>query len=204
MGTDVLTTITAKEGYVPQREGVTSRTYEGNSKTTVEKVLRDIITFDLKLPIAKIHNGGLGDSKGLKKAFQGSTSYIGNSSEIINELTSQNELTWFVRDGKAYVYPINSSTKVVQARVISDRNGLLSSPESLITKADRLKDSKDLKNGFKLKVILDGTYNIGDLVSIDSLFVKTEGVYKITKIKTSGQFEGDDWSMELDVLEGVK
>lgn len=205
VGENLITTVTCSEGFVPKRQGFTSRSFKGGDKgATVGAIIREIVSLDLGLPIAQLDNGDLGENKGVNKKFQQNTSYLGNSSEVLNTLTKDNELTWIIRGGSVHVYPINGSTKIVHVTKLSATTGMIGSPERLITKANRLKDAKDLKQGYKVKILINGAINIGDLVSIDSPTLSTDSVFRVSRMSISGQFEGTDWTMLLDLLEGVK
>tara|TARA_R110000803_G_scaffold13482_1_gene37858 strand:- start:8446 stop:9342 length:897 start_codon:yes stop_codon:yes gene_type:complete len=205
IGENLVTTIVCAEGYVPKREGYTSRTFKGGVLgITVGGVIREIATLDMGLPVAQIDNGDLGGNKGVNKVFQQNTVYLGNSAEILNILTKNNELTWIIRNGSVYVYPINGSTKVTQIRSLSADSGMIGSPEKLVTKPSKLKDTKDLKQGYKVKILINGAVNIGDLVAIESASVSDDKVFRISKITTDGELEGANWTMVLELLEGVK
>lgn len=205
VGGQLVTTLICQEGYVPKRQGYTSRSFTGGDNApTVGDIIREIVTLDLGLPVAQLNNGDLGDSAGIHKKFQQNTTYVGGSANVLNILTKNHNLTWIVRDGSVYVYPINGSTKGIYVTKLSAATGMIGSPERLITNANRLKDDKDLKQGYKVRVLMNPAITLGDLVVLDSPYVKTKEVFRISKINVKGEFEGSDWTMMLQLLEGAK
>lgn len=198
LGETVKTTITCKDGYVPVREGYTARTFSGN--TSVETILRTIITQDLSFANPIMKNGNLGGDKGLNKIYQNGTAKIGDSSEIVSKLCRENFLTWIIRDGEVIIYPVDGSTDI-EVPLISASSGMIGSPQKSQINRNKLKKSKDLKTTYKVKVLLQGSYNIGNLVQIESEF--TNGTYRITELTHKGSYDGSAWFTELVVAEGV-
>lgn len=197
-GETVKTRITCIDGYVPVREGYTSRTFSG--KSTVETMLRTIITQDLGFANPVMKNGILGADKGLNKVFQNGTAKVGDSAEIITSLCRDNFLTWMIRDGEVIIYPVDGSTDI-ELPLISASSGMIGSPQKSQINKNKLKKSKDLKTTYKVKTLLQGSYNIGDLVQIESAF--TNGTYRITKLTHKGSYDGSAWFTNLVVAEGV-
>jgi len=198
-GATVKTTIDCIDGYKPLRESFTSSSFKGGS--TVKKVLTRIITKDLGFPTPTFNNGKLGDSEGINKVYQTGSAKIGASASVVSAICQENFLTWVIRDGAVSVYPIDGSTNVV-VPLISAETGMIGSPSKSLENKSKLKKSKELKITFKVKVLLDGSYNTGDLVKIDSEF--TNGSYRISEVSHNGSYEGKDWFTTLVLLDGVR
>lgn len=197
-GEAVKTTIKCEDGYVPVREGYTGRTFRGGS--TLASILTEIVTQDLGLATPVLRNGNLGDSKGINKVYQYSTTKAGQSGEIITNLCKENFLTWSIRDGNVQIYPVDGST-AIEVPKISATSGMIGSPQRSIDNKNKTAGSKEPKVVYKVKTLLNGSYNIGDLVQVDSAF--TNGLYRITKASHKGSFEGNDWMTDLVLAEGV-
>lgn len=194
----IKTVVTCEDGYVPSREGYTSTTFRG--KTSVRDILRELITKDLGLPNPNMNNGKLGANTGLNKVYTKGSAKIGTTSEIITKICEDNFLTWSIRDGEALVYPVNGSSGV-EVPLISVDSGMIDSPQKSQINVTKLDKSKDLKDVYKVKTLLQGAYNIGDMVKLESKFVN--GVFKITALKHVGNYEGQDWITELVLSEGA-
>ena len=200
-GVNTETTLLCGEGYIPKREGFTSRSFEPSEN--IESIITRIVQEDMGLDIASFNNGTLGDNEGISKKFKAGSTYLGNSSEIITTLCKNNLLTWIIRDGVVHVYPLDGSTKT-SISSISAKTGMVGSPERLITNLSKLKKAKDLKQGYKVKALINGAINIGSLVSLESEFVKRGSSFRVSKMVISGEFFGSDWTTEYSLLEDVK
>lgn len=198
-GVTVKTTIKCEDGYVPVREGHTCKSFPAGS--SVGFIISEIVTNDLGLPKPLMSNGNLGDSKGINKKYQKSVPKQGHSGNIITKLCKENFLTWSIRDGNVIVYPVNGSTGVAVPK-LSSASGMIGSPQRATDNKSKLTDSKDIQDAYKVKSLLNGTFNTGDLIEIVSSF--TTGQYRITKVTHKGSFRGTDWFSELEVAEGVK
>jgi hypothetical protein len=200
-GMETETTLICADGYIPKREGFTSRAFEPDK--TVGDIITRIVEEDMQLSVAPFNNGTLGDDKGIKKLFSKGSSYIGNSSELITTLCKNNFLTWIIKSGIVYVYPIDGSSKV-RLFNISANTGMVGSPERLVTSASKLKKAKDLKQGYKVKALINGAIDIGGLVSVESEFIEKGSTFRVSKMVISGEVEGADWTTEYSLLEDVK
>lgn len=194
----VKTTITCVDGYKPKREGYTSTAFRGG--TTVETILRQLITKDLGLSNPVMNNGKLGADKGLNKIYENGSAKVGNTYEIITKLCRDNFLTWSVRDGNAIVYPVDGSTEV-KVPLISAGTGMIGSPQKSLNNTNKLAKSKNTTTTYKVKTLLNGSYNIGNLVEVVSAF--TSGLYRISKVTHKGSFDGNDWTSDLEISEGI-
>ena len=198
-GEVVKTIINCIDGYTTIREGFTAETF--SPTTTVETILRTIITQDLGFANPRMNNGKLGPNTGLAKIYQGGSAKVGDSAEIVSRICSDNFLTWNIRDGEVFVYPVDGSTGI-EVPLISVESGMLGTPRRSLDNSNKAKDSKDLKDIVKVKVLLQGVYNVGDLVKVESLF--TNGLYRISKLTHKGSYDGTDWVTDLELSEGVK
>jgi hypothetical protein len=197
-GDFVKTVIKCEEGYVPVREGYSSVAFP--AATSVRTILTTLITRELGFSSPNMNNGTLGDSKGLNKVYQSSVAKVGQTSDLITKICKENFLTWSIRDGNVIVYPVDGSTNVVVS-LISSASGMIGSPQKSTENANKTAGSKDLKTVFKVKTLLDGTYNIGNLVKVESIF--TTGLYRISKVSHEGSFESGDWISNLVLVAGV-
>lgn len=197
-GQVVRTTIKCIDGYIPLREGYTAQAFP--AKTSVRTMLQTLITQDLGFAAPQLFNGTLGDSKGLNKEYQSGSAKIGQTSDIISALCKDNFLTWLIREGNVLVYPVDGSTDI-EVPLISAASGMIGSPQRAADNGNKSAGSLDLKVVYKVKTLLDGTYNIGDLVRVESVF--TNGIFRISKVSHQGSFEGPEWVSNLTLAEGV-
>jgi hypothetical protein len=174
-GDFVKTVIKCEEGYVPVREGYSSVAFP--AATSVRTILTTLITRELGFSSPNMNNGTLGDSKGLNKVYQSSVAKVGQTSDLITKICN-------------FIFSLINSASM-----------MISSPQKSTENANKTAGSKDLKTVFKVKTLLDGTYNIGNLVKVESIF--TTGLYRISKVSHEGSFESGDWISNLVLVAGV-
>tara|TARA_R110000823_G_scaffold261418_10_gene382199 strand:- start:5714 stop:6601 length:888 start_codon:yes stop_codon:yes gene_type:complete len=201
IGMNTETTIVCVDGYIPKREGFTSRKFEKG--TSVGQIIKQIVQGDMNLTLATPNNGTLGASEGINKVYKSGSSSLGNSSELLTTICNSNFLTWIIRSGVVYVYAADGSIKA-PIITISPTTGMIGSPERLVTSVNKLKDSKDLKQGYKVKALINGAIDIGSLLGVESEFIKKGSTFRVSKMVISGELEGADWTTEYSLLEDVK
>ena len=176
-GKDRITSILATENLSNIREAQTGTSWDHD--ISVEDVFKQIIVDDLKLALGNIHNGTLGSGEGIKKVLK-KYSATGSSKSVLDDLAKGNELVWNVTNGQVNVYPKGSS-KSFEGEVIplyTTATGLISSPNKAIINSDKVKGSKEKKNGKSFQVILNPALSVGGTIKIESRNFNEEVVIK--------------------------
>lgn len=199
VGEDVITSMTAVEGFKSTRESKLNRKFTG--PVSVRTILKDIFTKDMGLPEPQFSNGTLGDSKGINKIYSKSNSKYGLAYHVVNEVCSDNDLTWNIRDGVPYVFPTNSTPKdIVKVRDINAQTGMIGSPERILTNSNKLSKSKFNKEGYKVRVFLDPLMNIGNKIYLTSSNLDSKRtLFQIDKVTHTANYRGSEWFTDIEI-----
>lgn len=182
--TDRKTRLICSDGYANLKEKRTARSYRKG--TTFSKIVDDMVK-DLGLP-----KGTILPPDGELKA---SRSYNGPLRDIMTNIAKDINYNFSVQDGRVVMVPFNYSSGP-NVKLISSSSGMIGSPSSLDTSAGQLKNNKESKKGVKVKVLIDAAVRPESFIVIESRAYN--GTFKVNKINFSGEYEGSDWSMDIE------
>ena len=177
-GTDRITRVLATESLANIREAKADR--EWNHDVTVRKVFEDIILNDLKLAIGNMHNIPLSSTEGLNKVLK-KFSTTGLAKVVLDDLANGHDLAWNIVDGEVNVYPVgsgrNDQTKE-KIPIYTIDSGLIRAPNKSVINSDKVKGSKEKKNGEVFEVVLNPRLIVGGLIKVESRNFNGEAVIK--------------------------
>lgn len=136
-------------------------------------------------------------------------SYIGKASPCLNKICAAIGATWSIQNNVLQVILAGGDTSI-QAIVFSSDSGLIGSPERIVQGVCRpdkqaqkkrkvKKDKYEKKAGWRITTLLAPTINPGDMVMVDSMYLK--GWFKVESLSHSGDTHGQDWFTELELIE---
>lgn len=193
-GHDVVTEVICKDGQVNLREARTNRGFPPGS--TVEGILRTLVTSDLKLALGEVIGDGLG------KIYQNGHTIDGPTKKAIDVITGYAQLQWSIQDNTVDIIGKNTSSKE-SVILLSPSTGLIGSPQRYDGAKDQLAGVKVPESklalpttGITLKTLLNGAIRPGRPVKVESEFIN--GIYKATKVTHSGDYRGQQWETHIE------
>ena len=194
---DVITTITASEGYAEDKVGFSTRKFPAGS--TVQAITETLFVEDLGSSRPVYSNGTLGDAKGIHRTYK-DMSIVGTTIEVIEEVLDNNFLTYARTGDKVEIYPSNGATSTIVVKRINRSTGMVGSPTRLQMNSNKPKKTKQSLEGYRVKFLLDPVIGLGHTVHINSSHItNVNGLFKVDKILHTGDFRGSTWYTELEV-----
>ncbi|MNQ83849.1 hypothetical protein D3C85_989510 [compost metagenome] len=122
---------------------------------------------------------------------------VGSPRETLDELSKAYELHWSVDDGVLDIHDAAgaSTDDLTTAFIIGPYTGQVDRPYA--TSGDPKRKKKDVakKKGVQVKIILNPEIRTGSIVKlVDENF---EGYYKVSSLRSYGEFRGTDWYTDL-------
>lgn len=188
-GVNRKTVILLKSGFRSMNEAFTSRSYKSGTKAST--IVRDMLK-DLNVPEGTTYYADL-DEITLKKPYiaQGKTFHL-----LRSLLPEYNTRFWY-EDGTANILPDNYSETRNRQVLEINANNLIGSPAPKSNATIKQEKEDGTRVALRLKTTLNGSYQIGNLVSLVSR--QYEGVYEIEGISHKGSYEGHEWYSELEI-----
>ena len=189
--TEVITTLTAHDGFVQSREGKVQKSLPEGAKLTevINSIVKEgypkVKTVNINVDTDKVYNNGYSASGGAKKA--------------LDDICKSNNLYWNIEgDTIINVLPKSGTTKR-EALLLTPQNGLISTPEKKAQEMENLEKQKKKppENGIRFKCLLNPAIRVGGLVTLQGTF-KTDGSYRVDTIHHQGGYETDEWTTEVD------
>lgn len=199
-GVDIVTQLVVGEGYTSiNHSKISTKVPAGKTKKDVaEEIIKSI-------PNANV--GVLSGANLNSRIVQG---YIleGTGKEVLDDFTKRNDLEWRYQNGTIDIADkdnIPNNYKDI-AVVFSPYTGLLDSP--YFTDVDQreqgdsadtasTKDKKKSTGAVQFKALLNTHVVCGNIVYLDDDSTEVPvGYYKVTEVRYSGDFRGNDWCIE--------
>ncbi|AGH32059.1 baseplate hub [Vibrio phage PWH3a-P1] len=180
------------DGSVNAKNAKTVRTYPRG--TTYETILRDM-NKDMKLPISSF--------AGVEGRLLNPVTFAGNTHQIMEKLSDTLGVSYSIQNGVTSIIPYRSYKKV-EVSVITPTSGLLGNIQKSVDDSRSGQSSASMdSNSIQFMCLLDGALKPNETVYVDDGDIA--GAYKITSIKFSGDYEGNDWtcSVKAAKVDGV-
>lgn len=190
-GADRQTTIEFVDSFTSARDTTVSLSYSG--VVNGEKIVRDVaqeMGCEVKLsPKAKMIDF---------KNF----AFVGTGKTLIGRLCDRSKLRWSVQNGIIQICALDEPLTMA-AYVLSADSGMIGSPKPFFESASTSSKSSTSKNassnttkrkakkGIEVTYCLNGHIQIDDYVKVESR--EDKGNYRASKIRFTGDTEGDDW-----------
>ena len=193
-GSDRVTHITCGSGYIPKKNLRVSETFPN----TVSKA--DIIR-QLVVKYTGLSTGYLAIRDLEDKYYNSGRTFSGRLSAIMDTITRENGLKWFIDDNKVYVYPkvfINPGDSdffflTKKALQLNSENMLSLKKEK--DSASSFSGSKETKSGINIKILLDGRVSQGDYVVVED--EDLGGTYEVQTVKHIISYRGTQYFTDI-------
>lgn len=190
-GVDHSTVIRCKDGYVNMREAYTTKTYTKGTPliNVIEDVAKDLKVASSFTYLPELQNVYLPKPKVVN----------GYTKNILDGFANEFKYQFYVQDNILYVKsrtpnPANEA----QAITISSSSGtLLGSPTLKDNNVELKANNSKIRQAIIIKTVLIGSVKLGDKVDLDSKYHK--GLYEVEAIEYNGDYEGQDWSLNLEL-----
>jgi len=180
------------DGAVNAKNAKTIRTYPRG--TTYETILSDL-NRDMKLPITSF--------SGMSGRLLNPVTFAGSTHSILEKLADTLGHSYSIQNGAISIVPYRSYKKV-EASFITPSTGLIGNIRKALddSKSGQKTVSMD-SNNIEFMCLLDGALKPDETVYVDDGDIS--GAYKITSLRFSGDFEGNDWtcSVKAAKVDGV-
>ncbi len=181
-GADVVTTLQVGDAARAYRGSRVNRSYKRG--TTVKTILRDAAK-----SMGQVLPSNIEASAELDAQVASGTSLTGATRDEITRILSPYGYTWSTQSGRIQILRDSDSRNDVF--IIDEASGMLDSP-------DYKKPPKSGKApNMNLRMLLYPELVPGGKVDVQSLAIR--GLFKIVKVKHSGDTEGDEWFTDLEL-----
>ena len=184
-GADQQTTIEFVDSFTSCRDNTVSLSYSGT--ISGDKIVRDA---------AQIMGCEVKFSKSAKLIDFTNFAFVGAGKTLIERVCNRSKMRWSLQNGIVQICALDEPITMA-AYVLSASTGLIGSPKPVFESAST-SDKKSsnaskrkAKKGIEVTYVLNGHIQVDDYVKIDSKSYK--GNYRASKIKFTGDTEGDDW-----------
>lgn len=189
---DTLLKINLGDSVVSAKNAKTIRTYPRG--TAYETILKDL-NRDMKLPLSML--------AGVEGRLLNPVTFAGSSHQIMQNLSDKLGLSYSIQNGATTIIPYKSYKKK-EVSVITPTSGLIGKiKKSVDDSKSGDNTSNENSNNVQFMCLLDGALKPTETVFVDDGDIT--GAFKITSIKFSGDFEGNDWTCAVKAarVEGV-
>lgn len=184
VGPDWITEFQCGDGMRSIREARIKRTYK--SGVSSKTVLKDLINnAGMKVPTS------ISGATELLKQFASGVTVSGQTSVEMSRLLAKHGMSWSIQNGKLQILR-NNDVRPGEAIVINQESGMIGSPEFGAPKKAGGKPT------LMVKTLLLPRAIPGIKISVESLAIN--GVFKVTRVRHSGDTHGDEWSTEMDAV----
>jgi len=189
---DVITRIKAEDGQKNLSEVKANFSF---SKNTSAKAV--LVNFLKTFPAKNNLNDVSFKDVILKHGF----SFSGLAKYGVTKITELLELDWSVQNDEIRVIPKDSNDGTLVTS-IGPTSGLIRSPIRISNKTEQAKgESKELKQGWKVRSLLKPDVIPGNRLVIDSKLVPKDSIFTVKSIVHVGDTHGEDWTSEIEVTE---
>ena len=190
---DMVTQVEAQDGYVPLREGLTSRNFPAG--TTRRTVLEALIS-DLGVPIGEIRDEG-----SLDQAFSNGVTVEGPIKLALDKLLDPVNIDWSIQDD-SFVAIRKDLASLESILDLSPSTGLIGSPQAKKARANRTTNQEnESADGIKIKSLLAPTLLPNRRVRVTSNEFPDGRIFKTTRVVHVGDYRGNDWNTDAELVE---
>ena len=189
-GTDVITKITLKDGYIPLTSKKLSLSFAENSNTgqIIEKIVGE-------LNLTKSDYSSLP-----KDIYERGFSFIGAPGTALDIVLARINYQWTIANNVLIITKPNESNRQVLAQLISPETGLIDKPKRLKEKSVKTKiKGNRLIDGWKINSLIIPSIQPKNLIKIQSSEVN--GTFLVKSVKFNGDTHGNNWLCEIHAIQ---
>lgn len=193
-GSDVITKISCKDGYIPLTAKKLSLSFAADSTT---KQIIDKIVAELNLT--------KGDYSEIPSyVYKQGFSFIGSPGKALELVLSRIGYEWTIVNNVLVISKENESNNTTIMQFLSPSTGLLDKPKRFKDRQIRvIKTSATKKNklldGWKIKSLIIPSIQPKSLISVES--EELEGIFLVKAVKFSGDTHDNTWYAEIDAIQ---
>jgi len=193
-GSDVITKITCKDGYIPLTAKKLSLSFAADSTT---KQIIDKIVAELNLT--------KGDYSAIPSyVYKQGFSFIGSPGKALELILCRIGYEWTIVNNVLVISKENESNNTTIMQFLSRSTGLLDKPKRFKDRQIRvIKTSATKKNklldGWKIKSLIIPSIQPKSLISVES--EELEGIFLVKAVKFSGDTHDNTWYAEIDAIQ---
>lgn len=193
-GSDVITKISCKDGYIPLTAKKLSLSFAADSTT---KQIIDKIVAELNLT--------KGDYSEIPSyVYKQGFSFIGSPGKALELVLSRIGYEWTIVNNVLVISKENESNNTTIMQHLSPSTGLLDKPKRFKDRQIRvIKTSATKKNklldGWKIKSLIIPSIQPKSLISVES--DELEGIFLVKAVKFSGDTHDNTWYAEIDAIQ---
>lgn len=187
-GTEFITQVRMGEGYSDlNHEKLKGLVSPGS---TVEQVLEEI-----RKQMPNVSRGAYTGTN-LNNPIVFGWALNGTPAQMLRKLCEAQNIEYSVTGGVLNVSDENGlyTKDTVLAPVISEQTGMIDSPFHTTEQGRKMKGDNKRRRGVQFKALLNTECTPGKIVKIESDFIS--GYYRINSARFSGDFRGEDWTVE--------
>lgn len=197
--------LTCKDGYTPTSAVKISKYYPEN--TTAKIIIEDLadVYGNNGIPLGRSLdslNSLVGKNMDLpvdQIVYPSGKIFVGNLSRVLSKFLSSVGYTHYFSNARLYIEPENyneglsESFKVLPYHILSLRPSTTNT-----TTTTTAKDTSENKEGYTLKTLLDGRFEVGKFINLEDTD-STEGLFKITEVTHKIDYEGSSYFTEVEI-----
>tara|TARA_R110002012_G_scaffold215674_6_gene386728 strand:- start:1630 stop:2478 length:849 start_codon:yes stop_codon:yes gene_type:complete len=189
-GSDVVTKITLKDGYIPLTNKKLSLSFAENSNTKqiIEKIVGE-------LNLAK-SDYSLLPNYIYKQGF----SFIGAPGTALDIILARIGYQWIIVNNVLIITKPNESNKQVISQFLSPQTGLIDKPKRFKEKSvkTKTKDNK-LIDGWKINSLIIPSIQPKNLIKVESSEIK--GIFLVKSVRFNGDTEDSKWLCKIQAIQ---
>lgn len=194
IGSDVITKITCKDGYIALTDRKLSLSFAANSTTTqiIDKIVAEL-------------NLTKGDYSQIPSyVYKQGFSFIGSPGKALELILSRIGYEWTIINNVLIISKENESNNETIMQLLSPSTGLLDRPKRFKDKQIRvIKTSATKKNklldGWKIKSLIIPSIQPKSLINVES--EELQGIFLIKAVRFLGDTHESTWYAEIDAIQ---
>ena len=196
-GSDIITKVTCKDGYIPLTEKKLSLSFAADS--TSKQIINKIVS---ELNLTK------GDySKIPSYVYKQGFSFVGSPGRALELVLSRIGYEWTIVNNVLVISKENESNNQTIMQLLSAETGLLDKPKRFKDKQIRIiKTSTTKKNklldGWKIKSLIIPSIQPKSLIKVES--EELNGIFLVKTVRFTGDTHGNSWYAEIDAIQKSK
>ena len=196
-GSDTITKVTCKDGYIPLTEKKLSLSFaaDSTSKQIIDKIVSEL-------------NLTKGDySKIPSYVYKQGFSFVGSPGRALELVLSRIGYEWTIVNNVLVISKENESNNQTIMQLLSAETGLLDKPKRFKDKQIRIiKTSTTKKNklldGWKIKSLIIPSIQPKSLIKVES--EELNGIFLVKTVRFTGDTHGNSWYAEIDAIQKSK
>jgi len=188
-GSDIITKITLKDGYIPLTNRKLSLSFAENSNTKqiIQKIVGELnlTKGDYSLLPNYVYKQGFSDE--------------GSPGKILDTVLSRIGYQWTIVNNVLIITKPNESNKKVTGQFLSPETGLIDTPKRLKEKSvkTKIKENKTI-DGWKMDCLIIPSIQPKNLIKVESSKIK--GTFLVKAVSFKGDTHSKDWLCQIQAI----